>query len=158
MCLSRTAPGYSRITALATQSNLKDVGIDATIDVAGERLPDAILHTGWTGLCLFILKGGADITPYIGNTFSKNGFIWANSTLHNDELEKMCTDVQSAADFASKQKAMQNAMYLIFDKYCILTPVYEQVVACAKYPDVHDDGLYTVDDFQWNTADARIGK
>jgi ABC-type transport system substrate-binding protein len=143
---------------VAAQSNLKAAGIDATIDVAGERFPDAILHTGWTGLCLFILKGGADITPYIGNTFSKNGFIWANSTLHNDELEQMCKDVQSAADFATKQKAMQNAMYLIFDKYVILTPVYEQVVACAKYPDVHDDGLYTVDDFQWTPADVWIGK
>ena len=143
---------------VAAQSYLKDVGIDATIDVAGERFPDAILHTGWTGLCLFILKGGADITPYIPNTFSKGGFIWANSTLHNDELEQMCTAVQSATDFASKQKAMQNAMYLIFEKYVILTPVYEQVVACAKYPDVHGDSLYTVDDFQWTPADVWIGK
>jgi peptide/nickel transport system substrate-binding protein len=143
---------------VAAQSYLKTVGIDATIDVAGNRYTDAILKTGWTGLCLIRMKPAADATPYIPSTFSSKGFIWANSILHNDELEKMCTDLQSATDFATKQKTMQNAMYLIFDKYALLSPIYEQVVACAKYPNVRGDGLYTVDDFQWTPADAYIGK
>ena len=143
---------------MAVQSYLKAVGINVTIDVGGARFPDAILHKGWTGLCVMILKGGADITPYIGNTFSAKGFIWANSTLHNDELEKMCADVQSATDFNTKQKAVQNAQSLIFDKYNILTPVYHQMVGAAKYPNVHDEGLYQIDDFQWNPADAWMGK
>jgi peptide/nickel transport system substrate-binding protein len=143
---------------VAVQSYLKAVGINVTIDVGGARFPDAILHKGWTGLCVMILKGGADITPYIGNTFSAKGFIWANSTLHNDELEKMCADVQSATDFNTKQKAVQNAQSLIFDKYNILTPVYHQMVGAAKYPNVHDEGLYQIDDFQWTPADAWVGK
>jgi len=143
---------------VAAQGYLKAVGIDATIDVAGARFPDAILHKGWTGLCLIILKGGADITPYIPSTFSKNGFIWANSTLHNDELEKMCTDAQSATDFATKQKAVQNAQQLIFEKYVILSPVYQEMSACVKYPDIRGDGLYTVDSFQWTPADAYLSK
>jgi peptide/nickel transport system substrate-binding protein len=142
----------------AVQSYLKAVGIDATLDVGGDRFPDAILHKGWTGICLGIFKGGADITPYIPNTFSSKGFIWSKSTLHNDELEAMCASVQSATDFASKQKATKNAMYLIFDKYNIVTPVYQQTVAAVKYPGVHGDGLYMVDDFQWTPADAYISK
>jgi peptide/nickel transport system substrate-binding protein len=143
---------------VAAQSYLKTAGIDATIDVAGNRYTDAILKTGWTGLCLIRMKPAADATPYIPSTFSSKGFIWANSILHNDELEKMCSDLQSTTDFNTKQKAMQNAMYLIFDKYHILSPIYEQVVACAKYPNVIGDGLYTVDDFQWTPADAYISK
>jgi peptide/nickel transport system substrate-binding protein len=138
----------------AAQSYLKAVGIDATLDVAGDRFPNSILKTGWTGLCLGIFKGGADITPYIPNTFSSKGFIWSKSTIHNDELEAMCAAVQSASDFSTKQKATQNAMYLIFDKYNIVTPVYQQTVAAVKYPNVRDDGLYTVDDFQWTPANA----
>jgi len=142
----------------AAQSYLKAVGIDATLDVGGDRFPNSILKTGWTGLCLGIFKGGADITPYIPNTFSKNGFIWSKSTLHNDELEAVCAAVQSATDFATKQKATQDAMFLIFDKYNIVTPVYQQTVAAAKITTVHDDGIFTVDDFQWTPANAWIGK
>jgi peptide/nickel transport system substrate-binding protein len=142
----------------AVQSYLKDVGIEATLDVGGTRFPDAILNKGWTGLILIICKGGADIAPYMPNTFSRNGFIWSKSLLKNDELEQGCTDGLSATDFATKQTAIQNMMYLIFDKYNLITPVYQQVVGCAVYPSVHGDGLYVIDDSQWTPANAYISK
>jgi peptide/nickel transport system substrate-binding protein len=142
----------------AVQSYLKVVGIDATIDVAGARWQDAIQKTGWTGLCYMSLKGGADISPYMPATFSKTGFIWANSILHNDEMDKACSDMATATDFATKQKFVQNAQQLIFDKYCFLAPVYQSVKAYAEYPNVHGDKLFQIDDFQWTPAETWISK
>jgi ABC-type transport system substrate-binding protein len=138
----------------AVQGYLSKVGINAEIDNAGTRYDNAIMQTGWKGLAWIMLKGGADFSAYLSNTFSAKGVIWANSATHPDEIEKIIPQIVSAPNDDTKKQLAQQAQKLIFEKYCILNPIYQPVTVLAKYPAVQNDGIYLINTQQWTPEDT----
>ena len=74
-------------------------------------------------------------------------------------LDEAIDEAIRAPDFQTKQTWIYEVQRLHTDKYAIVVPVYVGTGGiAAKYPEVHDDGIYEITGGQWTPADAWLGK
>ena len=78
----------------------------------------------------------------------------AKSIMHPEKIEKMLVDAKKAPDQKSKQAQIWKLQQVVFGEYSIFSPMLVISGLAAKQPNVHNDGLMTVELTQWTPEDA----
>jgi len=142
----------------AVQGYLANVGIKAAIKLQGPGEMGAMgFGTGWSdGLfgqgLIDDPEVGIDMRVFLAES---SGTGIAKSIIHPEEVENAINLMVSAPDFKTKQAEAWELQSLMFDKYCIFTPIMFMYNITAWSTKVHDElwETYTPQD-PWSFADT----
>jgi peptide/nickel transport system substrate-binding protein len=145
----------------AVQSMLAEVGIRVDLQQynAG-KYSDTYFGSGWLGN-LF----GSDMLSYPEWGDSARWFFDADSCvpgcavsiIHPQDVNDLVKAVNAAPDLATKTQLAQQLQTLVFETYCVITPICMDYMLSAKSVKIHDE--YTGSDFgAWSYANAWIEK
>lgn len=132
---------YFTDTATTIQSNLADIGIQATVQVLDTGAYGAMMFgSGWTnGLFIGNMAGDPELGVVARFFLSKAaGIGYSNSIIHPDDVEAAINQMMTATDNVSKQQAAWVLDALAIDVYCMLTPILTSPTINALSNKVHD--------------------
>jgi peptide/nickel transport system substrate-binding protein len=146
----------------AVQGYLAAVGIKADLQLQGPgQMGEMGFGTGWTNGLFGVgmiddPEVGIDMRVFLAES---SGTGIAKSIIHPDDVEDATNRMLSAPDFATKQSAAWELQYLMFDKYCIFTPIMFNSSITAWSTKVHDE-LFEASPSQdvWGFADTWLEK
>ena len=148
--------GTTPLELAAVQSYLGKVGINVSVDTTGTW--STMIREGWNDCLIYICpKLGSDVSVQMRQVIITSPVIFGVSLFHNDEIDQLMNDVTSATDMDVKTDLLHQLQQVTFEKYAQWTPIRVTSVVMAKYPYLHDDGLYTSESTQWNPQDAWLG-
>ena len=144
----------------AIQGYLKEVGIDA-----GMQLMDhgAYFHVyiggGWeNGIAIYPMGlQPPDELALLSKMFAPDSLVFV-STLRPAEYQDVLAQALLAPDFETKKAKVHELNRLMTDKYAMCIWLSAGQSIAARYPEVHDDGLFQISISQWTPADAWIGR
>jgi hypothetical protein len=85
---------------------------------------------------------------------SANGRIMHKSIMHPDKIEQLLLEAKAAPDDESKQAKIRELQTVVFEEYCIFSPMLVASGLAAKQPYARGDGLMEVEFTQWTPEDA----
>jgi peptide/nickel transport system substrate-binding protein len=142
--------------ATAIQDMLAKVGINAELDVADNgRYRQLTSQTNFEGLCFASYRAGAEDPALImPRNLSAGGAVMVKSIMHPEKIEKMLVEAKQAPDQKNKRAQIWRLQQVVFGEYSIFSPMLIISGLAAKQPNVHNDGLMTVELTQWTPEDA----
>jgi peptide/nickel transport system substrate-binding protein len=146
----------------AVQGYLTAVGIKADLKLQGPgQMGEMGFGTGWTNGLFGVgmvddPEVGIDMRVFLAES---SGTGIAKSIIHPDDVENATNQMFSAPDFETKQSKAWELQSLMFDKYCIFTPIMFMSNITAWSTKVHDElwETYTPQD-PWSFADTWLEK
>jgi hypothetical protein len=143
----------------AVQGYLAAVGIKAELQLQGAgQMGEMGFGTGWSdGIFGHGMVNDPNLLPmrFFLAEFTQTGM--AKSIIHPDDVEDAWQKVTVALDFEAKQAAAFELQSLMFDEYCIFTPIMFYPNVAAWSVKVHDEPFesYPSQD-PWSFADTWI--
>jgi peptide/nickel transport system substrate-binding protein len=124
------------------QRQLKEVGIDATIDPLQRPKYSEMASQGkgWDGVVRTQGASKPDTLAYLAQIAGGTEF---SEMLRPQDFVDLYSRATSTPDFAAKKKLGQELMAMATDKYCLMTYLFLQPTPFTKSKKVHDD-LYGV--------------
>ena len=152
-----TFPINAKSTYAAVQAQLKAVGINAQLNEIQTAAYDPIVYGGsWTGLLPGITSTNPDVDADLNRLFS--GKNYAKMLVPDDYLQALRNAI-TASDFATKQKATQEVMKLMIDKYCLINPMWCALNIGITQAYVKDSGLVSTPNMGfWTPENAWLNK
>ncbi len=146
----------------AVQGYLAAVGIKADLKLQGPgQMGEMGFATGWSdgmfgqGL-IDDPEVGIDMRVFLAES---SGTGIAKSIIHPDDVENAVNLMISAPDFKTKQSEAWELQSLMFDKYCIFTPIMFMSNITAWSTRVHDELWETyIPQDPWSFADTWLGE
>jgi peptide/nickel transport system substrate-binding protein len=156
------ATGLSDIASscLIAQSYLKDVGIDVALEPLTSARFSQVAVEGWQNSLI-----ASQITFSVGysplNTLRRNFSARGDnymSIYHNDAIETKLTQAFIEPDQNKMVSLVKDAQKLMFDDYCVVTPIYSRQSINAQAPSLHDIRMYEPWSSKWTPWDAWLSK
>jgi len=145
--------------ATAVQSMLAQANIVAELDVADNaRYRQLTSQTNFEGLCYASYRADSDLAMVMPRNLSAKGTIMVKSITHPDKIEKLLVEAKQAPDQQSKRAKIWELQQVVFEEYCIFTPMFVVSGLAAKQPYVRGDGMMVVEQTQWTPEDAWMDK
>jgi peptide/nickel transport system substrate-binding protein len=144
----------------AAQGMLKAVGIDVELDAVQSGRYDqlAVLGGKWEGMIRSYQSRNVDVAAPLAQMYAGKGQYF-KYMLYPEDYVKAIDSAIAATDFSAKQKAMQEAMKLMSDKYCLQTILYAPYGLAVSQTTVHDHSFATTaDSFAWTPESVWIDK
>jgi peptide/nickel transport system substrate-binding protein len=149
--------GTTPLELTAIQGYLGKIGINVQLDTTGTW--STMIREGWQNCLVYICpKLGSDVSVEMRKTLPSTALIFGASLIHPEEIDQLFTKVTSVVDANTKKDLVHQLQQLAFEKYVQFTPVRVTAVTCAKYPYLHDDGMYLTESTQWAPEDAWMEK
>jgi len=157
MLVNNTPDNVSAATAI--QAMLAQANINAELDlVDNARYRQLTSQTNFEALCYASYRADSDLALVMPRNLSASGTIMVKSIMHPDEIEQLLVEAKQAPDQETKRAKIWQLQQVVFEKYCIFTPLVVISGLAAKQPYVHDDGLMVVEQTQWTPEDAWLDK
>ena len=157
MLVNNTPDNVSAATAI--QAMLAQANINAELDlVDNARYRQLTSQTNFEALCYASYRADSDLAMVMPRNLSASGTIMVKSIIHPDEIEQLLVEAKQAPDQETKRAKIWQLQQVVFEKYCIFTPLVVISGLAAKQPYVHDDGLMVVEQTQWTPEDAWLDK
>lgn len=145
--------------ATAIQDMLAKANITADLDVAdNSRYRQLTSQTTFEGLCYASYRADSDLALVMPRNLSAHGTIMQKSIVHPDEIENLLTEAKQAPDQETKRAKVRELQHIVFEKYCIFSPMYVLSGLAAKQSYIKNDGMMTVELTQWTPEDAWLDK
>jgi len=156
--LTGVAADSDRLTAV--QAYLKEVGIDAQIDIVeiGKYKDLTGASANWDGIITYNFRGDADLALYMTRNFAPGGPLYANNVFHPDDLTKLFEEAKMAPDQATKTQISHQLQKLVFDEYALAYPEYVTTSPAILKPYVKDSGINETYMTFFRPEDAKIEK
>jgi peptide/nickel transport system substrate-binding protein len=152
--LCSNAPETVAITT-AIQGMLAEAGINAEIDAADNaRYRQLTSESTFEGLCYASYRANSDLAMMMPRNLSANGRIMHKSIMHPDKIEQLLLEAKAAPDDESKQAKIWELQTVVFEEYCIFSPMLVGSGLAAKQPYARGDGFMEVEFTQWTPEDA----
>jgi ABC-type transport system substrate-binding protein len=145
---------------LAIAEYLGKVGITSDIQIiSNAELTDRQTNgRGWNGLIWDSLGQSMDVTDTLNRYYGASDKTFVSMLKPADWVQGI-KDAVAAPDFATKQKIVQNLMYLVSDKYCLMLLQGTRLDDTFEQKNVHDTGITRTPNTQmWTPEDAWIDK
>jgi ABC-type transport system substrate-binding protein len=145
---------------LAIAQYLQKVGITSDIQIISTaELTDRQTNgLGWNGLIWNSLGQSMDVTDTLNRYYNASDKTFV-SMLKPDDWVQGIKDAVAAPDFATKQKIVQNLMYLVSDKYCLMLLQGTRLDDYFEQKYVRDSGIgYTPNTQMWTPENAWLDK
>ncbi len=146
--------------ALAIQAYLAKAGItmDVPIVSTAQQMQMYSGGVGWEGLIGDSLGQSTDLVDTMNRYYTGGGMMFSSMATPADYLAAMAKAV-SAPDQATKAAAIQNAMSLFIDKYCLIMPLDTRYDNAFEQKYVMNSGiLRSVNTQMWTPETAWINK
>lgn len=147
-----------RLTAV--QAFLKEVGIDAQIDIVetGKYKDLTGAESNWEGIITYNSRGDADLALYMSRNFAPGGPLYANNILHPDDVTKLLSDAKVAPDQETKTKISHELQKLVYDEYALAYPEYITTSPAILKTYVKDSGINETYMTFFRPEDAKVAK
>lgn len=145
---------------LTISQYLSKVGITSDIQIISTaELTDRQTNgRGWNGLIWNSLGQSMDVTDTLNRYYSASNMNFVSMLKPADWLQGIA-DAVAAPDFATKQKVVQNLMYLVSDKYCLMLLQGTRLDDYFEQKYVHDSGIgQTINTQMWTPENAWLDK
>jgi len=147
------------VVATAIQGMLAKANINAELDVADNaRYRQHNSDTHFEGLCWARFRSDSDLAMVMPRNLSASGAIQVKSLMHPEKIEKLLIEAKRAPDQLSKRAKIWELQQVVFEEYCIFSPMIVPSGLAAKQPYVHDDGMMAIEQTQWTPEDAWLDK
>jgi len=140
----------------AIQGYLKEVGIDAEIDIAEMGRYFQGITGGWEDLIVYSAGYGSPDDAFrqkLQLHSSSRGWV---SILHVPEVDALIMQALSTPDFETKKALAQEVNKAVADEYCVVSFVYIKNNIAARDKMVHDDAIYEVTHNHFTPEDTWI--
>ncbi len=152
--LCSNAPGDVAVTT-AIQGMLAEAGINAEIDATDRaRYRQLTSESTFEGLCYASYRANSDLAMMMPRNLSASGTIMQKSIIHPEKIEQLLVEAKAAPDEESKQAKIWELQKVVFEEYCIFSPMWVASGLAAKQPYARGDGLMEVELTQWTPEDA----
>jgi len=137
------------------QAQLASVGINAEIEkVDWGRIDKFVVGGTWpNNLVWFVMDFALQDDLRTINLLSSKSPLWTQ-ILHPEKVDNIAAQAASTSDLETKKGLVQEAMRMIVDEYCTVLCLGINLNPIARYPRVHDDGLYEVAPARHRLEDA----
>jgi peptide/nickel transport system substrate-binding protein len=137
-----TTPDNDKIYT-AVQGYLKEVGIDVELDQAQVSRFDQVVMRGgkWEGIAVGSQSPNPDIVTAMRDYYTASNGVYGQMVVPDDYL-KAIKNAIGAVDFKVRQKSAQEAIKLMIDKYCLMTPIHSWSIPSTSQKYVHNHGLF----------------
>jgi peptide/nickel transport system substrate-binding protein len=145
---------------LAVAEYLSKIGITSDVQIISTaELTDRQTNgLGWNGLIWDSLGQSMDVTDTLNRYYGASDKTFVSMLKPADWVQGI-KDAVAAPDFATKQKIVQNLMYLVSDKYCLMLLQGTRLDDTFEQKNVHDTGITRTPNTQmWTPEDAWIDK
>ena len=141
---------------VAVQDYLKNVGIDAQLEVVSPTQYSKIINTGWdNALVFFFLPCGNGMDPAASlSTFFINKSLLLKSALRSDKFDAMVLKAGAEPDSKKRTSLHKELSRMFTDDYATAIPIYVYYSIAAKTPRVHDTRLFSSWPTRWTPQDA----
>ncbi len=78
--------------------------------------------------------------------------------MHPEKIEKLLVEAKQTPDIESKRAKIWELQQVVFEEYCILSPMIVPSGLAVKAPYVRGDGLMIIEQTQWTPEDAWLDK
>lgn len=142
----RTNPVQDQVF-VAVQGYLKAVGIDAELDpIQIARYDQVALQGGkWDGMIMNAVLANPDVVALLAQSYAGKGKSYAQMAVP-DDYAKAIEKAITAPDFKTKQKATQETMKLMTDKYSLQITLLCRSDFAVGAKNVHDHGFASTPD------------
>jgi peptide/nickel transport system substrate-binding protein len=145
---------------LAIQQNLKDVGIEITLNAGTSSKTSQYVAQGWKNALLtlsaMVEVGYPTIRAYTLN-FVKSSNEY-KSILRPDDVDNTYQAAVKETNLAAQQKLVWDMQKLAFDVNCLVTPIYINFINGATYPNVHGIRLFDPWWVHWRPENTWLSK
>jgi peptide/nickel transport system substrate-binding protein len=135
-----STPMYDQVYT-AVQGYLKELNINLELKPNLPPKLGQIRDTGWDGLTFTGGGNSPDLVLWLVNRYTHFAGSTYASMLQPEDYVAAVDSAITAADFASKQQYCQEAMKLMFDKYCLVLTISSTADFCGTQARVHNIGL-----------------
>jgi peptide/nickel transport system substrate-binding protein len=143
----------------AIQSYLAQVGIQVELIPCEDTKVQQLYYSTWEGgLIYHWYTAQGDLPLYMARHLDPNGSFYAKGIIHPTEVTKQLQEAREAPDLATKKKVSWELQKLVYDKYCIFTPLFVPTAVWAKQPRIQDDGFYRTHVSDWTPERTWIKK
>ena len=144
------------------QSFLKDVGIDAQIEIIDKGRFDVMVAGGggWEDGLTILWSSVVPNELTVQSRLMSRAVSAARlpSVYFPDEYQDLLDEVIFAPDYKTMQQRTPALMEMMTDKHALVPYMYATNGIAARYDYVHDDGLYETLFSQWTPQDAWVEK
>jgi peptide/nickel transport system substrate-binding protein len=149
----RTNPVQDQVF-MAVQGYLKAVGIEAELEpIQIARYDQVALQGGkWDGLIMNAVLSNPDVVALLAQSYAGKGKAYAQMLVPED-YSKAVEKAIAAPDFKAKQKATQDVMRLMIDKYNLQITLLCRSDFAVGTKFVHDHGFSSTPDNSFWTPD-----
>ena len=152
-CLSGSKDIYA-----AVQGYLKEVGIDATVELCTHARIMQLFTKGWSGLLGMELGWSMPDEYATLAIFFRRGMPLFRSVVKTDEFYDVIEESIQARDVASKRRMSQKMQKMMVDEDAMAIWIAATDKICVKNRKLHDDGLFTIGVMFWAPQDAWLRK
>jgi peptide/nickel transport system substrate-binding protein len=148
----------NRVLTIAQYLNKVGITSDVQIISSAELTDRQTNGFGWNGLIWNSLGQSMDVTDTLNRYYSASNTNFISMLKPSDWLQGIA-DAVAAPDFATKQKVVQNLMYLVSDKYCLMLLQGTRLDDTFEQKYVHDTGITRTPNTQmWTPENAWMDK
>ncbi len=147
-----------RLTAV--QAYLKEVGIDAQIEIVeiGKYKDMTGAKAAWDGIITYNFRGDADLALYMTRNLAPGGPLYSNNIIHPEDITKLFEEAKVAPDQATKTEISHKLQKLVFDEYALAYPEYVTTSPAILKNYVKDTGINETYMTFFRPEDAKIEK
>ncbi len=147
-----------RLTAV--QAYLKEVGIDAQIEIVeiGKYKDMTGAKATWDGIITYNFRGDADLALYMTRNLAPGGPLYSNNIFHPEDVTQLFQDAKVAPDQATKTEISHKLQKLVFDEYALAYPEYVTTSPAILKNYVKDSGINETYMTFFRPEDAKIEK
>jgi peptide/nickel transport system substrate-binding protein len=156
--LTGGAADSDRLTAV--QAYLKEVGIDAQIEIVeiGKYKDMTGAKAAWDGIITYNFRGDADLALYMTRNLAPGGPLYSNNIFHPEDVTKLFEEAKVAPDQATKTDISHKLQKLVFDEYALAYPEYVTTSPAILKNYVKDSGINETYMTFFRPEDAKIEK
>jgi len=131
--LVRNDPPDFQQTAELIKDQLKDVGIDMTIQPLDPSAEDAAMNAGEHQVGAVGTPGnGLDPSSWVSSRFSTKGALNSNTHYNNPDVDRLLEQARTTLDPAARKPLYQQAQKLIMDDAAVCVVVSQPVAALSR--------------------------
>jgi peptide/nickel transport system substrate-binding protein len=151
----------STTTYTSVAAALKEMLARANISIEIEsdlNLYSKAMTSSWDSLLLASIQLSADPLIAWSRTLKSGGSLWATGIMHPSSLDNAIDEAWIAATMEAKQSAIRKAQVVLFDQFCLATPIAIVTPPVARQQYVKSDGIMETDMWVWSPENAWLDK
>ncbi len=145
--------------ATAVAEQLKEVGINASIEIVDSTKGNEMMTNGWKGIFWHAASVGPDLGLYMSRHLNVDGAFYAKAIQHPQDCLDLLHEIIVAENEETKVEKEWELQEKIYDEYALFgIPLWVNPNSHIRYDYVKDAGFGQAHSYGWSPATAWLNK